>query len=973
MKTSSFTALAILASLTLVLSAEGVHIAAKEQAAGQLRASTGQHGSPVMFIENVGQFAEGARFKMRGADDTLWLANDAIWITRLERRQAESRRRHTLFSGEHFAPQNEDQPRQGVNIRLSFVGANPKSRIEPFDRLDTHVSYFVGSAPDEWFPDVPVWGGVRYVDLYPGIDLELIGSGGGWQPRIVSHSDANLDAVRLSVDGADSVHLEGDVLDLTTRSGRYLLPLFPVDAGTLLPGRPTVIGNEIVSPFAASTLAWQSVAPTAQLGASDLFYSTFLGGSDMDAGSAIALDASNAMYVTGQTRSSDFPATPGAFDTTYSAKDAFVAKLQPGGAALAYATFLGGSGEDKGTSIAVDASGQTYIVGYTQSSEFPTTLAAFDRSHNGSHDGFVTKLNSAGNGLVYSTFLGGSGSECYYYHGCTLALDNSGMTYIAGGTFSSNYPTTSEAFDRSKGDLGDGFVTKLNASGSGLVYSTFLGASSDDEAYAIAVDASGTAYVAGQTGSPDFPTTAGAYDRVYSTGGTSTYADAFIARLNASGSGLLYSTYLGGSFGDRCYAIAIGRDGAAYVTGNTTSSDFPTTPGAFDRTYDSEYYNGDGFVAKLNAAGSGLAYSTFLGGNAYDEGEGLAVDENGVVYVTGYTEGPDFPTTPDAFDTHSYYIDAFVTKLGASGSNLIYSTYLGGSYEEHGEGIALDRTGMVYVVGRTASSDFPTTPGAFDTVFNSSGYSEAFVAKLAMGIKYSVSGCVQDLNGNAFPGVTVSAGVGPAAVTNSGGAYTLTNLIAGTYTLTPSLPGYTFWPAIRTVTLPPNAVGQDFIILPGPVSTQLLPGVTITLIYTDLQGLPTTLVFPADAVSQATTMILTPTVVSPGSGLAFTGHAFDLTALQGGVPQTGLTFGAPVTVTIRYSNQDVRVVSDENQLRLYWWTGSQWQDAAQTCNPTSTYILDVTQNVLSVPICHASRFAMFGPTHPLYLPLALRN
>jgi hypothetical protein len=286
----------------------------------------------------------------------------------------------------------------------------------------------------------------------------------------------------------------------------------------------------------------------------------------------------------------------------------------------------------------------------------------------------VTRLTADGSGLVYSTFLGGSDNECYFKR-CAIAVDGTGAAYVTGYTDSSDFPTTPGTFDPSYNGLGDVFVTKLNAPGSGLVYSTFLGGSIWDEGYGIAVDETGATTITGATYSSDFPTTPGAFDPSHNGGW-----DAFVTRLNADGSGLVYSTFLGGRLTD-CHSdfsgfncdVVVGPDGAAYVTGGTDSTDFPTTLGAFDPSYNGY---GDVYVTKLNALGSGLEYSTFLGGSDIDcfFGEcAIAVDASGVVYVTGYTWSSDFPTTSGAFDpSYNGRGDAYVTKLDMIPYQMLY-------------------------------------------------------------------------------------------------------------------------------------------------------------------------------------------------------------------------------------------------------------------------------------------------------------
>jgi hypothetical protein len=394
-------------------------------------------------------------------------------------------------------------------------------------------------------------------------------------------------------------------------------------------------------------------------------WSTFLGGDDEDAAHGLAVDGSGNAYVTGRTWSANFPTTAGAFDETHNGgnSDIFVAKLNLTGSGLIYATFLGGDYTDadtSGTCIFVDSSNNAYVTGKTWSANFPTTAGAFDETHNGYADVFVTKLNAAGSALVYSTFLGGDDTDAAR----GIAVDGSSNAYIAGMTRSGNFPTTAGAFDETHNGWWDAFVAKLNSTGSGLAYSTFLGGNADDAARGIAVDDFGNAYVTGYTDTLDgcFPTTAGAFDETFNG-----YFDAFVAKLNAAGSALAYSTFLGGDGGDAGTGIALDSSSNAYVTGGTGSANFPTTAGAFDETHNGW---GDVFMAKLNSTGSGLVYSTFLGGSDGETGSGIAVDGSGNAYVSGRTWSANFPTTAGAFDeTHNGWLDVFVAKLIIGGGD----------------------------------------------------------------------------------------------------------------------------------------------------------------------------------------------------------------------------------------------------------------------------------------------------------------
>ena len=328
-----------------------------------------------------------------------------------------------------------------------------------------------------------------------------------------------------------------------------------------------------------------------------------------------------------------------------------------------YSTYLGGMQSSSGA-IALDGDGSAYVTGGTSQSGFPTTPGAYDTSYNGGDDVFVTKLNGTGTALEYSTYIGGAGSGEAAFG---LAVDSAENAYVSGSTGSINfpaglYPTTPGAYDTTLGSAGhpDAFVTKVNASGSGLIYSTYLGGSSDENATGVALDDAGNAYVTGAAGGSDFPSTPAAYDPSYN-GGT----DVFVTKLNPSGSALAYSTFLGGSDTDRGQAIDVDSDGGAYLTGFVRSPGYPTTPDAFDQVFAGG--DMDAFMSRLSPSGSVLAYSTFLGGGARDAGWGIAVDDTANAYVTGETVSGDFPTSPGAFDTtYNGFRDAFVTKLNTT-------------------------------------------------------------------------------------------------------------------------------------------------------------------------------------------------------------------------------------------------------------------------------------------------------------------
>ena len=378
---------------------------------------------------------------------------------------------------------------------------------------------------------------------------------------------------------------------------------------------------------------------------------------------------------------------------------------------LAYSTFLGGSGGDFGYGIAVDGTGSAYVTGYTASIDFPTQ-SPYNGTPTGGTSVFVTKLAASGNALVYSTYLGGGSDQ----EGNAIAVDSAGSAYVTGWTDSADFPIQS-AYQGILRGAANAFVAKLAPAGNALVYSTYLGGSSEDSGWAIAVASGGTAYVAGDTSSADFPTLAPFQSALNGT------SDAFVAKLAPAGNALVYSTYLGGSSDDFGAGIAVDAAGAAYVTGDTSSSDFPIQS-AFQATLKGP---NTAFVTKLAPAGNALMYSTYLGGTSFDVGEGIAVDAAGSAYVTGWTDSSNFPIQSAYQATFKGSEDAFVTKLAPAGNALIYSTYLGGSASQTALGIAVDSTGSAFVTGYTYSADFPT----LSPYQSYKAGQDAFVARLA--------------------------------------------------------------------------------------------------------------------------------------------------------------------------------------------------------------------------------------------------
>ncbi len=452
--------------------------------------------------------------------------------------------------------------------------------------------------------------------------------------------------------------------------------------------------------------------------------STWFGGSNREDASAIAVDSTGAVYVTGTSQSADLPVA-NAFDASRGGTvDAFVLKLDPSGANTVYATYLGGANVEEGKSIAVDASGSVLVTGETRSTDFPTANA-YDATYNDDVDTFLTKLAPNGASLVYSTYLGGAVGDDRVR---AVTVDASGRAIVVGETSSSDFPTANAydgTYEGSSSFSGDAFVTRFAASGASLDFSTFLGGTGYDYADAVAVDASGAVYVAGSTTSPEFPLV-GAVDSTVSQ------YEAFVTKLAPAGTTLVYSTYLGGTADDHAYGIAVDAAGAAYVTGTTASTNFPVA-NAFDASYSDFRSRSDVFVSKLATNGASLVYSTYVGGRDRDEAAAIAVDASGRALIVGRTISSDYPTANAIDPTFSLDgivddgYDMIVTRLTANGSALGFSTYIGGASIDRGYAVAVGVSGSVYLAGQTTSIDLPATSGEPLTY---GGGGDAFVAKL---------------------------------------------------------------------------------------------------------------------------------------------------------------------------------------------------------------------------------------------------
>jgi len=761
---------------------------------------------PLAFEQNLGQADATVKFLVRGNGYTASLrATDAVIA---------------------FTPSGTAAGVGGLGaaLRLRLPRANAGARMIGLDALPGKRNYFLSNDPSNWHTNVPTYAKVEYEEVYPGTDLIYHGNDRQLECDFVLAPGSNLKRIRLHFDRAERVELDmhGDlVVHVDGKQIRLRKPVLyqepqgerrEVEGGYVLEAK-----NEVG--FQAKTFDRRIPLVIDPV----LVYSTYLGGADFSglgtAASTIAVDAAGDTFVAGLTTGTNFPITRGAFQSSSPGLNqavGFITKFNPAGTALIYSTYF----NVPIAAIAIDSAGNAYLTGAAGGSNFPTTAGApqaKSRNLSGS-SAFVTKLNPTGSGLVYSTYLGGSGGDS----GAAIAVDSGGHSYVTGWTRSTDFPTTNGALQTAfsgtpapnTGGPTGAFLTELSADGSALVYSTYLGAY--DFAESIAVDQGGNAYVFGGVSGlfgpvppVTFPTTPGVFTPACSD--LPSGAGGFLAKINPSGTAFIYSTALNCAYVSMVQpmgGIAVDASGNAYVAGFTNSRDLPVTPGAFQG--DNLRGTFKGFIFKFNPAATALLYATYVGGTTEDDVSGVAVDSAGRAFITGHTISTDFPVTPDAFQRKLPVAgSAFVTELNTAGTALAFSTYLGGAvlfgggstdYRNgtSGTGVAVDSVGNVYITGQTDTSDFPTMDPFQPTL---TGQSNAFVSKIGFsGPSVNAGGVVNAANfrnlplaagsiasvfGNEFAPASLEAASQPLPVMLSGAAVQINGSPAPLFAVTP--------------------------------------------------------------------------------------------------------------------------------------------------------------------------------------------
>lgn len=672
---------------------------------------------PLSFVKNVGQADPGVAFTAGGAGYSLFFTPETTFLV----------------------SEGSDGP---VVFSLGIERQNPSS-ITGEGLLPGKANFYLGNDPSRWYEDVPTYGSIVCHDALLGVDIVFRGTGGVLKREFILAPGADPKRIVLVYGGAKSLRINPDgSLTLVTPSGT-LTEQAPVSYQVVEGARVPVASSFFLIGTDRVGFSLGAYDPSRELVIDpSLIYGSYLGGNSEDVGTGIAVDSSGNAYLTGYTQSSNFPNSG---STCNGLRDAFVTKVAYNGtwSSIVFSTYYGGNNDDQGLAIAVDSTNSTYITGKTASLNFPITQNAYQGTLRGAYDAFVVKFNPQGqvNNVAptyadsYSTYLGGADND----EGMGIKVDSLGNAYLTGDTYSNNFPTVGQAFQNLKGNnpspsnFKDAFVTKLDPTGSNLIYSTYLGGTHDDQGSGIALDSDTNAYIVGYTKSGDFPLKNACQGIIHG------FTDAFVTKMNTTGYPV-YSTFLGGYGEDYGQGIDVDAHDQAYVTGKTDSTDFPVTSGVLQPSKcNANYALYDAFATKLTSTGCWLGggYSTYLGGVQSDSGNGIVVDGSGNAYVTGATTSNEFCAGwRYPWKWNVSLTDGFLVKLNPKASSYSFATPFGGCCNDEALAIALDPEGAVYLTGFTESADFftytfPTgARGGFQQTYGGAPR-DAFIMKVA--------------------------------------------------------------------------------------------------------------------------------------------------------------------------------------------------------------------------------------------------
>ncbi len=582
-------------------------------------------------------------------------------------------------------------------LTMELIGANVNAKAIEIDKLVTTSNYFLNNNEKQWQTNVENFAKVQYQNIYPGIDIAYYGNQRQLEYDLIVSPYTNPDIINLQFSEAQNLTINNEGDLVITVNEQEFYKKKPYAYQEINGVKQLVTTNYIVKENNKISFELGSYDVSQQLIIDPVIgYSTYLGGTGSDFSNAIAIDTTGNAYIVGYTESLNFPTNNPQQRSISGKNDLFISKLNATGSSLAFSTYIGGSDEDFGNAIAIDSKGNVYITGYTFSNNFP--VANPFQSKNGN-----TIANTGGDAFVVK--LNSQGNTLVYatYLGgiaddmaTSIAVDSQDSVYITGFTNSANFPVVNSVQAKSNGGF-DAFITKLNATGNSMAYSSYFGGSDNDFGNAITIDKSNNAYIVGLTDSRNLPIV---NPQQSILGGDS---DGFIAKFVSTGNSLSFATYFGGSNFDTITSVAVDSTNNIYVTGVTGSKDFSIMNPIQQTKADSL----DSFISKLNAAGNSLIFSTYLGGSGDEQANSIALDDKNNVYIMGVTSSTNFPLADATQKTNGGQQDVFMTKINATGNSLVFSTYLGGAGNDVGASLAVDNKGNVFMTGITNSMNFP--------------------------------------------------------------------------------------------------------------------------------------------------------------------------------------------------------------------------------------------------------------------------
>lgn len=759
----------------------------------------------INFIENKGQWPNDVLYLTKLNNLNAWVIKNGVVYDYFKTEQG-SIEEPDNSEKSNIHNHNSKTKINGHVLKMSFKNSQSYKKIDTNNledlnnhsvsksegqyKSETYFNYFLGNDSTKWANYVPLFKEVFIKDLYRGIDvryyfdIDSSNSNGINRSNLspflrydfVVHPGADLSQIKIEFEGQDNILVndKGELILKTSIGDIYHGRLFTYQLSEKITHSKDELNiskkeqkiEEIKCSYFTNsdgTIGFKAdnYDRTKVLIIDPLVFSTYIGGSGSDEAFSLNLDTAGYPVIVGETYSTNYPISSGAYQTSHTAGanyDLFVTKTNLTATAIVFSTYIGGTSDEESWNSYLDTNNCIYLSGYSYSSNYPITTGVVQTFRNGTRDCILTKLNYNGTSLTYSSYMGGSSEEWSH----DMTINTAGNAFVSGHTTSSNYPTTVGAYQRTYAGSFDIILSKVNTTCTNYVYSTLIGSTSNDDAYAVAVDASDNAYVSGWVESSTYPITAGAFQSTYINNVNMTY----LTKVNSSGSALIFSTYLGGG-NERTYSLTIDNSNYPFIGGITNSTNFPTTIGAYQRTKSTSI---DMFITKMNTTGTALSFSTFIGGNSDDDQQynNLNFDENGNIIFAGDSYSSNFPVTADAHQSNrSGSPNAIITVLRNDGAALKYSTYLGGSSSDYGNG-ATYRSGFLYLAGGANSTNFPVTAGVLNT--SNRGSMDAFITKICFsGCQFVYTGTVP---ASICPGTNINVPYTIAGTFNAGNIFT---------------------------------------------------------------------------------------------------------------------------------------------------------------------------------------------------------